>query len=306
MYRSKTPTADLYSNRDPVVTSNRPKTPIVDTRQYRSKTPTLPTNISRPMTPPASAESRVPYVLDSAIASPGDASQAPVSAVTGQMHNMNIGDYSTAYDPVYGGCVPAAEGAYHGDESHWSRESLHQARYVNTDYDSRQYQTYDDRSKTPTNRTDQYGYTTQAYTPYPSNGSYNYPSPSINARPNGPSNGGSGYQLPQADNGYPAGSIYQPSNSSSCYDSLSRQKQSTSFEHEQPSPSSITRIPRSERPGSFGVGRSSRSFQCVELLVTLQRQDSGFGFRIVGGTEEGSQVQHVNVIFFLISYSRLS
>lgn len=28
----------------------------------------------------------------------------------------------------------------------------------------------------------------------------------------------------------------------------------------------------------------------IETLVTLVRQDTGFGFRIVGGTEEGSQV----------------
>lgn len=28
----------------------------------------------------------------------------------------------------------------------------------------------------------------------------------------------------------------------------------------------------------------------IETLVTLIRQDTGFGFRIVGGTEEGSQV----------------
>lgn len=28
----------------------------------------------------------------------------------------------------------------------------------------------------------------------------------------------------------------------------------------------------------------------IETLVTLVRQDAGFGFRIVGGTEEGSQV----------------
>jgi hypothetical protein len=28
----------------------------------------------------------------------------------------------------------------------------------------------------------------------------------------------------------------------------------------------------------------------VETVTTLLRQESGFGFRIVGGTEEGSQV----------------
>ena len=35
----------------------------------------------------------------------------------------------------------------------------------------------------------------------------------------------------------------------------------------------------------------------VELTVTLQRHDSGFGFRIVGGTEEGSQVRHFGAFF---------
>lgn len=28
----------------------------------------------------------------------------------------------------------------------------------------------------------------------------------------------------------------------------------------------------------------------AEMVVTLLRQETGFGFRIVGGTEEGSQV----------------
>ena len=35
---------------------------------------------------------------------------------------------------------------------------------------------------------------------------------------------------------------------------------------------------------------------CVELTVTLSRQESGFGFRIVGGTEEGSQVSIGHIV----------
>jgi len=42
-YRSKTPTADLYSTQTKEVMPNRPKTPLVDTR-VRSKTPVLWTN----------------------------------------------------------------------------------------------------------------------------------------------------------------------------------------------------------------------------------------------------------------------
>ena len=34
----------------------------------------------------------------------------------------------------------------------------------------------------------------------------------------------------------------------------------------------------------------------VEMTVTLLRQDSGFGFRIVGGTEEGSQVSIGHIV----------
>ena len=40
--------------------------------------------------------------------------------------------------------------------------------------------------------------------------------------------------------------------------------------------------------GSGAGKRLGESF--VELTVTLQHHDSGFGFRIVGGNEEGSQV----------------
>lgn len=43
LYRSKTPTADLYSTQQKEIMPNRPKTPIVDTR-YRSKTPIFNSN----------------------------------------------------------------------------------------------------------------------------------------------------------------------------------------------------------------------------------------------------------------------
>ena len=75
--------------------------------------------------------------------------------------------------------------------------------------------------------------------------------------------------------GGPAGTGYRSG-------SLPRgRKESTSFEQSEPVPTNI-RWPRSERrPGD----------DVVELTVTLLRHDSGFGFRIVGGTEEGSQVR---------------
>lgn len=64
-------------------------------------------------------------------------------------------------------------------------------------------------------------------------------------------------------------------------------KESTSFEHSEPLPGNLTKWPRSER---HGVGNGIAT-EFVEMTVTLLRQDTGFGFRIVGGTEEGSQVK---------------
>jgi hypothetical protein len=91
-------------------------------------------------------------------------------------------------------------------------------------------------------------------------------------------------------------------------------KESTSFEHSEPLPGGLTRWPRPERrsAGGGGGGQVQQGAQqqqqqqqqqpqqqlannpeaYVEMTVTLQRHDSGFGFRIVGGTEEGSQVRN--------------
>nr|CAD7431146.1 unnamed protein product [Timema monikensis] len=83
-----------------------------------------------------------------------------------------------------------------------------------------------------------------------------------------------------------------PSSTSGYYSS--KRKESTSFEHEQPHPSNVTRYPRDLRWLGLGpavqVYPASPGLEWVETLVTLVRQETGFGFRIVGGTEEGSQV----------------
>merc|ERR1719323_2977896 len=66
-------------------------------------------------------------------------------------------------------------------------------------------------------------------------------------------------------------------------------KESTSFEHSEPLPGNLTRWPRPDP-------RLHNGEAYVELTVTLQRHDSGFGFRIVGGTEEGSQVSIGHIV----------
>lgn len=78
-------------------------------------------------------------------------------------------------------------------------------------------------------------------------------------------------------------------------------RQSTSFEDVNPSPSNITQVPkRMQSHASLGGAGQSRfgtrfpetddPIRSMEFTITLQKQEAGFGFRIIGGTEEGSQV----------------
>jgi atrophin-1 interacting protein 3 (BAI1-associated protein 1) len=64
----------------------------------------------------------------------------------------------------------------------------------------------------------------------------------------------------------------------------------------------ICRLNRGELQWGGGVGQAVRVYpagpgmEWVESLTTLLRQESGFGFRIVGGTEEGSQVSIGHIV----------
>ncbi|XP_075219002.1 membrane associated guanylate kinase, WW and PDZ domain containing protein magi isoform X2 [Lycorma delicatula] len=66
-----------------------------------------------------------------------------------------------------------------------------------------------------------------------------------------------------------------------------KKKETTSFEHEQPRSNIDTRYPYLR---SRMVSGSVPAVEWAESVITLVRQETGFGFRIVGGTEEGSQV----------------
>lgn len=84
-------------------------------------------------------------------------------------------------------------------------------------------------------------------------------------------------------------------------------RQSTSFEDVEPSPSNLIRVPKKFPLHSSSSFNSQASLNqspriparfpsdegYVVSSVTLQRQESGFGFRIIGGTEEGSQVSGI-------------
>ena len=98
-------------------------------------------------------------------------------------------------------------------------------------------------------------------------------------------------------------------NSGSVHGGAGRPRQSTSFESEEPLPSNITRIPKrtpfqnptlsNHVPGMQSPfhypGSIEDNAKFMEMNVTLMRQESGFGFRIIGGTEEGSQVSWLPV-----------
>ena len=99
------------------------------------------------------------------------------------------------------------------------------------------------------------------------------------------------YSPPSQQQPYQAGSLPQ-----------SIRKESASFEHSEPLPAgNMSRWPLDAPAGGNvapGGGRrppGGESF--VELTVTLQRHNSGFGFRIVGGTEEGSQVRKFSLFW---------
>lgn len=82
-------------------------------------------------------------------------------------------------------------------------------------------------------------------------------------------------------------------------------KHGTSFEHEIPVPYSSNEYSNSDAkslpktPVKEDNKNQGLTFQ--EMTVTLHRLENGFGFRIVGGTEEGSQV----IYFFFFNHHKI-
>eukprot|EP00096_Caligus_rogercresseyi_P010853 TRINITY_DN407_c1_g1_i1.p1 TRINITY_DN407_c1_g1~~TRINITY_DN407_c1_g1_i1.p1 ORF type:complete len:1337 (-),score=405.78 TRINITY_DN407_c1_g1_i1:791-4801(-) len=265
LFRSKTPTAELYSTQEKEKVPNRPKTPLVDTRNMnRSKTPTNPA-FSEPF-------SRG----DLSRASMGGGVSNTVAALGERMESaLRLDDnYSRAQSPGR------------------DLDNYGSAAYSRSSNSNYQYH----HSLLPHDRDNQ-GYSQDAI----GNSHYSPPKPGNNDN----------------NNGYPTTNASFPSNTSSAANALSSssydpsygyttassnrkpgvigpptgslprgRKESTSFEHSEPLPGNLTRWPRPER----------RATDMLEITVTLHRQDSGFGFRIVGGTEEGSQVSIGHIV----------
>lgn len=269
LFRSKTPTADMYSAQEKEKVPNRPKTPLVDTRNMgRSKTPTA---------------------LGRQGVSDSHLGPAPFQRNDITRASLGIGGYSQNYgggsmgNPSYGLPDHMSGLNLHGDYSRGKSPGRELDNSQNHNYYNQQYpQDYPG-----------------GYQPDPaySNGMSDYNSSKQYQANQGPMGGYNGYPGgydPSATYGYHPGNVqgYSPAEVGPGgvpyrAGSLPRgRKESTSFEHSEPLPGNLTRWPRPER----------RPTDCVELSVTLHRQESGFGFRIVGGTEEGSQVSIGHIV----------
>lgn len=114
----------------------------------------------------------------------------------------------------------------------------------------------------------------------------NYERGTNSAHSNGPHGGDHGNSLgPPFDRTNSSGNYDRTSSlghSPAGYDSLRRRKGELYSSGQQPAEGLYS---SGKPPSVRGSGE-----QYVDFVVTLMRQESGFGFRIVGGTEEGSQV----------------
>ncbi|XP_015584769.1 membrane-associated guanylate kinase, WW and PDZ domain-containing protein 1 isoform X2 [Cephus cinctus] len=241
-FRSKTPTADIYSTQSKTVVPSRPKTPLVDTR-------------NRPKTPNDSSSSNWNEIqnenemnpLDNRYKYPDynhtmyytDPYKANIGNLSDNFVTMtNLDDDSvrnvTKRDWTTNDKLSLSSDMYSIDVSHHNN-ILKQNGSIHSDY-------YKDL------------YAVQSHS--------QYSEPDYNT-----------YTIGQEQN-VDTGEIWD------------KRKETTSFEHEQPHSSSVTRYP--QYSGEL-VCPTIPDIEWIETLVTLVRQDTGFGFRIVGGTEEGSQ-----------------
>ncbi|KAF4528667.1 hypothetical protein B566_EDAN017808 [Ephemera danica] len=282
LYRSKTPTADLYSTQPKEVIPNRPKTPLVDTRN-RPKTPTLTANsVSQNMW---SSECKA-TILDNNVCE-GAAPQSPSSPMYHPYKdNFTYGSrQETSIVQINNQLMATSLADGPRADLEQSRSPAQELDYP--DNMSHTYQQGGTDNRSPSG--DYFGqYMSQNYyngygSPYDNSYSYKETLPKD-------------CSFLQAS-GLPVGPM-PPSNYG--YDSQGRRKEGTSFEHEQPHPSVVTRLNRDPRWYAMGptvrVYSAGPGMEWVETVATLIRQETGFGFRIVGGTEEGSQVSIGHIV----------
>ena len=300
MFRSKTPTAELYAsaNKEKENLPSRPKTPIVDTRNMRSKTPT------------ALATGPNPFqrndITRASLGGNANTSNNYYNSMLEQMNGMHIASGQNINPQHQIDTMQQLQQQYQRSKSPGNELENNYQGYPPSMQPTQQYNQYNGYQQHPPD-SQQYNpaidYNHQNYVQYPlpnnsnhQNSGYNpveniqepgygYTSGAggINYSPSGAYRTGGGYRAGSLPRGNP--NTFQTSGP------LGR-KESTSFEHSEPLPGGLTRWPRPERRpnNSHQPQNSIVNTEWVEMSVALQRQDSGFGFRIVGGTEESSQV----------------
>ena len=298
LFRSKTPTAELYAStsREKENLPNRPKTPIVDTRNMRSKTPTALSPGSNPF--------QRNDITRASLGGNASAANNYYNSMMEQMngmhvssgHNMNLQNDSrqqqlqqqfqrskspgNELENGYQGYPPSMQQTHQYNHYNGYQQHPSEAQQYNQtmDYNHSNYVQY------PIGNTNNQG-TSYSQNENIQEPGYGYTSGSggINYSPSGAYRSNGGYRAGSLPRGNP--------NAFQTNGPLGR-KESTSFEHSEPLPGGLTRWPRPERRSNttHPSTNSMISTEWVEMSVPLQRQDSGFGFRIVGGTEESSQV----------------
>lgn len=353
MYRSKTPTADLYSTQPKEVIPNRPKTPLVDTRN-RPKTPTwspevdsgsvdstlrnetvrfgkvgkseengaegtnMLHNPSSPLAPylQDSYKTVFPY-SDSYDGSSRETARSPLLNLSERLGASTLQDPLSHRNPTteYSRCgSPGNELDSDTLQQDWNKSHEH---YVYKPSDSYSVNSPTSSSVYDSNITD-------INIQNERSSSIDYPRhyvthPFYNGYGGGQYDPGYGYTYgdiqtgnlaAQKDLGYtgysphvrnfPGNALVSSNSGYYTSNSTNKRKESTSFEHEQPHPSNVTRYSRDLRWIGMGPGvriyPAGQDTEWVETLVTLVRQEAGFGFRIVGGTEEGSQVSIGHIV----------
>ena len=261
LFRSKTPTAELYATQEKEVMPIRPKTPIVDTRNMSQKS--WPDNNQNIQSSPFQRND-----LSRASLGVGGGMRPGVGGGPHHHHQAN-NSFDMLADQM--GTIGLKQG---NPRSHSPGRELDQFGSGGGQYNNYQHQ----NGYIPNGYDSGYGYsgyhngggpgaaTTNDYLAQVSGAGMGY-SPNGNTTATTTTTAGSG-------SSYRAGSLPRP-----------RKDSTTNFD-----PAAWG---QSSRPPTSAAGGGGD----LEMVVILRRHDSGFGFRIVGGTEEGSQV---NILTFLI------
>ncbi|CAG0922366.1 unnamed protein product [Notodromas monacha] len=297
LFRSKTPTADLYRTEPREIIPHRPKTPLLDIRlQNKSGNLNSPNKqfpgafsyssgfVPKSSEPETTRSGNVAFLAQQfSAAHISSRNVQPGASVTKEAISDNTHSY--------GGSACYGFDEEKPDDSNHGRNQLdYPANDPYTrDFFQNQQEFYPQHGpqSPPGAEMYQQQYLGQYFYSSAETGEYGMDGPYGHHDVSGSGYNSVNRDYPNHDYAYRNG--YSPR---AQYVSPQVRKESTSFEHEQPSPSPLVRIPKDLMHGrqvTFG-NRARGAIDYVDTVITLPRMDEGFGFRILGGAEESSQV----------------